>query len=382
MTGTLRLLCRQACATAITELRRQKAALNKGDTYLDLVSNRRSVVIVTRVRVIAALFALLTPLWLVIDICAFPRQVWVGLGLARILAALGFLGIFLVPWKAEAPRHAYGVLAALLAVPTAFFLFSFHHVRQFELDGIPAAFAAGYGFLPFVMVAGLSLFPLTLMESLTFSAPMLMVQALTIALSLPLLDWPAAAASFWLLLLITGVSAMAGTAQLGYMAALVHDVLRDGLTGCYSRNGGKELLNLQFVLSERNRMPVAAAFIDLDRFKEINDTFGHDAGDGVLVAAVASIRKYVRVGDMLTRWGGEEFLLVMPNTTMEDACVALRRMTNAGLGRRGDGAMVTASIGIAERIGDGVETWEKLVEKADNRMYMAKRLGRNRVVVG
>jgi diguanylate cyclase (GGDEF)-like protein len=120
--------------------------------------------------------------------------------------------------------------------------------------------------------------------------------------------------------------------------------------------------------------------MDLDHFKQINDRFGHDAGDNVLVSTSAAIRSELRTGDILIRWGGEEFVLILPNNTGLQACQALERLRKSGLGLRPDGTPVTASIGVAERITDNAQTWQDLVEKADTRMYQAKQGGRNRVI--
>lgn len=103
-------------------------------------------------------------------------------------------------------------------------------------------------------------------------------------------------------------------------------------------------------------------------------------GDTVLNASAAMLRNMLRNGDMLGRWGGEEFILTFPNTTMEQAMQAIQRMRQHGLGLRPEGQPVTASIGIAERISDQTPDWKALIERADERMYVAKTSGRNRVV--
>jgi diguanylate cyclase (GGDEF)-like protein len=277
-------------------------------------------------------------------------------------------------------RDAYRALSFLLAAPTAFFIFSHHHLAAFQLTGIQAAFATGYAYLPFVMLAGLSIFPLTLIEALAFAAPMIGAQILAAALELDVLNWPNFVASMWLLLLISAVSMLAGLSQLAFMIVLVREAIRDNMTGCFSRHSGEELLELQFILSSRSAAPLAVAFIDLDKFKSINDTYGHDAGDTVLINTAHSIRAQLRTGDMLVRWGGEEFLLIMPNTSLEQACTALNRLRSLGFSLRPDGAAMTASIGIAERMTDQSDSWRSLVETADSRMYTAKQAGRDRIV--
>lgn len=349
--------------------------------HISLLEKRRTTMIVSRVRLVAALFAILTPLWIVVDIAAFPREVWLPLVLARIAATVAFGLITLLAIRMRSMLDAYRVLALLFAVPTAFFLFSYQHMAQFDLHGIQQAFSTGYAFLPFVMLAGLSIFPLTLLENIAFISPLMIMQLIAGAMRLPVLDWPTFAASFWLMILIAGVSVLAGLSQLAFIIVLVREAIRDNMTGCFSRQSGEELLELQFVLARRGGNPLAVAFIDLDRFKQVNDRFGHEAGDAVLVGATAAIQKQLRMGDMLIRWGGEEFILIMPNTPPEMACVALNRVRESGLGMRPDGAPVTASIGIAERIRDGIDDdWRQLVEKADARMYEAKQAGRDRIV--
>jgi diguanylate cyclase (GGDEF)-like protein len=96
----------------------------------------------------------------------------------------------------------------------------------------------------------------------------------------------------------------------------------------------------------------------------------------------ATVAANLRRGDTLARWGGEEFVLIMPNTDLQQAEAAVQRLRNVGLGRRPDGTPITASIGIAERNADAADEWKKLIDLADQRMYHAKQAGRDRVVSG
>lgn len=347
--------------------------------HLSLLSSRRTAIIVTRVRLVAGLFAVFTPLWIIADITAFPPEVWHGLVGARLVATAAFVAILVSARSTDGVENAYRSLAMLLAVPMLFFLFSYQHMSQFELHGFQAAFSSGYAFLPFVVVAGLSIFPLTLIECVCYATPMLGLQILAAALRWPVLDWPTVAASIWLMILITAVSALAGLSQLAFMIVLVREAIRDSMTGCFSRHSGEELLELQFTQAARSKAALAIAFLDLDHFKQINDKFGHDAGDAVLTHAAHAVRDQLRMGDMLIRWGGEEFLLIMPNTERDQALVALNRVRDAGLGKRPDGLPVTASIGLAD-MRENALTWRDLVETADSRMYRAKEKGRDCIV--
>jgi diguanylate cyclase (GGDEF)-like protein len=268
----------------------------------------------------------------------------------------------------------------LFAIPAVFYVTSSTLLNSYQLTGFSAAIGAGYAFLPFVLLAALSIFPLTLVENLIIASPILIAQGLSGVMRWSALDWPSFAGAFWLLVLITGVSTLAGMSQLAFMTALVGQAIRDPLTGVFSRRSGEEVLELQFTIASRSDAALSIAFVDLDHFKNINDQFGHEAGDKSLLEMTGIVGSSLRHGDILTRWGGEEFLLIMPNTDLAQAQAALQRMRTIGFGHRPDGAALTASIGIAERSADQAADWKTLVEVADQRMYQAKQSGRDRVV--
>jgi diguanylate cyclase (GGDEF)-like protein len=133
-------------------------------------------------------------------------------------------------------------------------------------------------------------------------------------------------------------------------------------------------------------MPVAVMLIDLDRFKRINDSFGHEAGDVVLKAIAALLKGKVRGSDIACRYGGEEFALILPETGLD---AAVRRAEDIRLAIAGLGlsyaekpmGRITASFGIALFPNHGEHT-DTLLRVADMALYAAKGAGRNRVVVG
>lgn len=349
--------------------------------HLPLVTRRRATVIVNRVRLFAFLFAVLTPLWSVVDFVVFPFPLWLNLAGMRIAAALAFASL-LVYYRPNGDLFdAYRAMALLFVIPTIFYVASHTILSHYQLTGLSAAIGAGYAFLPFVLLAGLSIFPLTLVESLTISSPILLAQAVSGYLRWPVLDWPSFAGAFWLLLLITGVATMAGMSQLAFMLALVRQAIRDPLTGVFSRRSGEEVVELQFTIATRSDAALSIAFFDIDHFKQINDRFGHEAGDKALTDVTSMVGMNLRRGDTLARWGGEEFVLIMPNTTLEQAHAAMIRLRELGFGQRPDETPITASIGIAERKADTTDNWKSLVDLADQRMYQAKKNGRDRIVL-
>lgn len=336
--------------------------------------------IINRVRLFAFLFAVLTPLWSIIDYMVFIYPLWTGLATFRILACVAFASLLFLYRPSGRMTDAYLAIAILFAIPTLFYIASHTLLRGHELTQLSAAVATGYAFLPFVLMAGLTIFPLTLLENLVLASLLLLAQGVAGYMNWSTLNWPSFAGGFWLLILIAGVTSLASMSQLAFMIALVRQAIRDPLTGILSRGSGEEILDLQWKLVDRNNSTLALAFIDLDHFKSINDTFGHEAGDRTLRTFTKTLSKQLRSSDSLLRWGGEEFLLIMPNTDLDQANHALQRILSKGLGLRPDGKPLTASIGLAERCQDRILTPQHLLELADQRMYLAKSNGRNRVV--
>lgn len=345
-----------------------------------LVQRRRAGLIVSRVRWVAAVFAILTPLWIGVDLSIFPEPLAWWLAGLRVMASVAFASVALAFRNTESMKVASLALASLLAVPTVFFLISDPLVSGYPIDGLAQALAAGYAFLPFVMVAGLSVFPITATEGAAYSAPLILATIAIIAGDFELLPFRTYLGALWLLGLISVVATLAGMSQLHFMIQLVNQASHDALTKVYTRRVGEELLDVQFSSAMRGGTPLALAFVDLDNFKSVNDRYGHEEGDNTLRKATEQLRKVLRRGDILIRWGGEEFLVVMPGTDAKGARVAIERLRAEGLGPRPDGVLQTASIGIAERMADSTADWGDLVEKADQRMYVAKKSGKDRVV--
>lgn len=344
-----------------------------------LFSRHRATMIVNRVRLFAMLFAILTPLWGIVDVLVFSSPLWIKLALLRLVASAAFAALLLYYRPTGSLFDAYRAMAILFIIPTLFYIASHSLLAHNQLSSLSSAVATGYAFLPFVLMAGLAIFPLSLAENMLFASILLIAQALAGYLNWSTVNWPSFAGGFWLLILIAGVTALASASQLAFMVALVRKAIHDPLTGTFSRDGGKEILNIQWAAAQRNQHPLALAFIDLDHFKMVNDSFGHEAGDQVLCAFAGELGKSLRSSDSLLRWGGEEFVIIMPNTGLEQAQLAMQRMQKNGFGTRPDGTPLTASIGLVEYSEDQVLSPKQLLALADKRMYQAKQAGRNQI---
>lgn len=348
--------------------------------HMPLLATRRAEMILFRVRIVAVLFALLTSLWIAIDAFVLPWPIWGELAAGRIIASFAFVWIATSFRGSTRMRDTYVALGALYAIPTLFYIFSYTVMQQAELNGLTSTVAGIYAFLPFIMVAGLGMFPLTAVEGLVFAFPVLAAEMISSLLDLQLLSLSHLISTVWLSAMIAMVATLSGMSQLGFMIALVRQVVRDPLTRCFSRQSGEELLEIQFIIASRSNTPLTVGFVDLDDFKSVNDTYGHEAGDQVLQSASNKIRNALRTGDMLVRWGGEEFILILPSTYCDEAKKVLEKVRAGGLGVRPDGVPVTASIGLAERTLDSADEWRHLIEVADQRMYAAKQAGKDRIV--
>jgi diguanylate cyclase (GGDEF)-like protein len=172
------------------------------------------------------------------------------------------------------------------------------------------------------------------------------------------------------------------------LAAIVVDELElrkragtDPLTGLYTRRFMEELATRELARARRSSQPLTVAFIDADKFKSINDEFGHVAGDVVLRSIALSCREALRTQDLLCRYGGEELVLLLPGISLDGAMPVLERLRKAVesldlsvLNGRG----VSVSVGAAELISSDVGVSDVL-KRADEALYAAKRSGRNRV---
>ena len=160
----------------------------------------------------------------------------------------------------------------------------------------------------------------------------------------------------------------------------------DSLTGLVNRREMEEAAAAELKRARRNGAVTSVMILDIDRFKSVNDRFGHDMGDQVIIAVARSVQAVIRETDTLARWGGEEFLTLLPSTTLTDAAALAERIrlavASAPMPMKGD-EQVTVSIGVAssaEAHEDLTNTrWMQMLRAADGALYRAKENGRNRV---
>ncbi|MET0319618.1 MAG: diguanylate cyclase [Duganella sp.] len=169
-------------------------------------------------------------------------------------------------------------------------------------------------------------------------------------------------------------------AKLQHLSELVRE---DQLTGSLNRRGLDDVFERETARSDRRGTPLCIAVLDLDDFKKLNDTYGHIAGDAALKHLVKIVKETLRSMDVIARFGGEEFLILMPETTIEAAASTMtrlqRELTKHFFLHDNEKVLITFSAGVALRRPNEEQT--ELVKRADKAMYTAKQTGKNRVVM-
>ena len=162
----------------------------------------------------------------------------------------------------------------------------------------------------------------------------------------------------------------------------------DPLTGVANRRSLIAALDRDVARAQRMREPMALMMVDIDHFKDVNDQYGHPAGDRVLCSVVNVLRQRVRAQDLVGRYGGEEFMVLLPDTGLVGAeqlaralCKAVEESRCPADGVPGPGIAVTVSIGVFGGRLESGDSWDMLIAAADRALYQAKNNGRNRVEV-
>ena len=167
--------------------------------------------------------------------------------------------------------------------------------------------------------------------------------------------------------------------------SLRQESIRDSLTGLFNRRFMQEALARELLKAERNSHPLSVVMFDLDHFKRINDTFGHDTGDAVLRLLGSLLKTKIRGSDIACRYGGEEFTLILPEATVNDALQRMEQLrkdvSDLVINQQGNSiGHLTGSFGIAVFPKHGI-TGDVLLKIADEALYRAKQAGRDRVIV-
>lgn len=168
-------------------------------------------------------------------------------------------------------------------------------------------------------------------------------------------------------------------AELDKATSLVHE---DFLTGTLNRRGMEDAFEREFARAERFNTPLCVGLLDIDHFKRLNDTYGHDAGDDALIHLVRVVKETLRPTDVIARFGGEEFVIILPETGVEEGVKTMTRLQRALTKKfflhNNEKLLITFSAGVALHMPG--ELPDAIIARADQALYKAKAAGRNRVI--
>lgn len=313
-----------------------------------------------------------------------------------LFAAWDFLIEPAIAYQALGVRSTAALLSALIYLPAARarnvlyragFMFSMLACAIIVCEvrpGHPSSVAGVTAFLPILSLISL--------RTGTFCAMAAAPTALYVAcaaLRLPALEAVNAVMMYLVGLVIAFVMLLAARDFRRRSLALEIELVRisrhDSLTGVFNRGYITELALREGERARRHRRPLAVAMMDIDHFKSINDTHGHDVGDQVIQELARVCTANVRSTDYFGRFGGEEFIVVMPETGQADALEVAERLRSVIEQTPVNGGTkevrFTASIGVAVMEAGSGEDWHGLRKRADVALYRGKELGRNRVVM-
>ena len=327
----------------------------------------RALYISNRVRSLSLILALLIPAWIAVDALYLPSSDLWTIAILRLLTGAACLGLAFWSKGSHDLKTSRYKLALLVLIPSLFHTATQVYLVSTSHDTIPA----GYHFFPFLIISLGSIFPLTIFEGGFIAS---FITGLYILTELAVGDLFALDSlnDIWLLALL---------AMIAGCAALTH---RDPLTGLANRRSIMDFLRREVEYSRSIGAPLSVILLDLDKFKRINDSYGHAVGDQVLCGFADMLIAQSRPQDLVGRFGGEEFLLILSATSGEVAKQIAERLRlecqhqQIGL----DQNIIldyTTSAGVTS-LQPG-ESIEEMMKRVDDALYNAKGGGRNQIIV-
>lgn len=334
-----------------------------------------------RLRLLICVLMVGLPAWALVDWLTLPATQFEALLQARVFCLLALSPLiplsYLIHFRRERMKLAQGYLMGVMMLFSLICLHSFGADQELQ---------AGYMAFPYLLISLFAIFPIPLSLSLQLSGGILVTMLAGNWLLVGQSLWSVQTLNqIWLLGLFAVASAWVQCGQLNMLLQLYRESTTDELTGMMNRRLLMKQLEKARAAMIRKQAPFAVLLLDLDRFKRINDTFGHLAGDAVLREVATTLAEQLEPGMVLGRYGGEEFAILLPRcpelAQAKRVAERLRVAVEARLVKSptSDELLeVTVSIGLTlARRGEGIEA---LLNRADECLYRAKMAGRNCVV--
>jgi diguanylate cyclase (GGDEF)-like protein len=342
--------------------------------------NSRAEYISIRIRTLALVFALLAPLWIPIDYALMEGPVFMKFLALRVGFTVAFLALALWGTRCNRLTMARLRITLFITIPGLFYLASYSIMSNGHND---ATLLLGYSFLPLLIMALMTIVPLTLLEGAGFMALIVAIFIVT-HLSNGTLFTISVLSELWLLLLLGVIALWVQISQLHMLMRLYREATRDALTGLVNRRILSAKIEEELAAQHENGQNLCVMLFDLDLFKRINDTHGHHTGDVVLQAFSGILREFCRGNVVAGRYGGEEFLAIVPQSSVSEAKQLAEDIREAChhvavYNNDNEEVLFTTSVGVAQR--KPGESAQNLLARVDEGLYAAKAAGRDFVAV-
>ncbi len=350
------------------------SARHHSDDFLET----RAGYIAVRVRFMAFFYAIAVPLWTPVDYLLFNAEHFYAMLVPKLLLTTVLVPLGLLTLRKRSSTGIHIIFALILLAAGMFYFASMWILSR----GVAEPPLAGYSFMPFMMVSMLGIFPLTIGWGIALIAPILLIHLALVA-ALGQLMTINTVNMLWVFVTLAGISLWVQSSQLMMLLKLYRESTRDPLTGMINRRVLMKRLHNEMDRVRYGGAGFCLLMFDLDRFKRINDNYGHMMGDHALKITAELLQKGLRQHDIVARFGGEEFVAVLPATSATAAIAVAERIRGACYATKvsapnGDAIQLSTSVGVTEyETGEAIEL---TLNRVDESLYKAKELGRNRVV--
>ena len=359
----------------------------ENNPFIDIVSARyhstdfkqtRINYICGRLWLMCWFFAVSVPLFSFFDFAILPKPQALNILYARfVLSASLLCGIYLLRQQPSLTTIK-GVMLIAFLMPILFYLYTMQNLSGLAQPNIPMV----YAMMPYLTLAMLGLFPLTILGGL---ALLLVMFIPFISFEIAQFDssiWPLIN-SVWMFCLFAGISLWLQASQLSMLMKLYRESTVDPLTKLINRRVLMRMAEKEQSQSRKSGMPFSIIMFDLDKFKRINDNYGHHVGDEVLIMTANVMKSVLNKKNIAARFGGEEFVVVLPSTLLDEAIHIAEQIRNQLKSQSvalatGELLHVSASLGVAQHKPE--ESVEQLFNRVDELLYAAKGGGRDLVV--
>lgn len=339
--------------------------------------NTRSGYLRSRITLLGVVWGILIVLWIPFDLFFLPENQGTPIAIARLM--LGG-GLFLIAWHSQHHVRLYQAQWSMVLLVLMINFFYIYSISVLDFPQVYSGVEYGYTLLPILHVAVLTILPITLKESLGLLAITAVCQ-IGVDIKAQRLFTSEIMADYWLQNVLALMVIWSQQSKLYMLMRLYRQATLDPLTGIYNRRMLLQLAQKSLEACEQSKQPFTVLLFDIDKFKRVNDTWGHGAGDDVLKAFTYFIQEKIRKTDLFGRYGGEEFILFLPNCDHQTGQEIADRMLDSLRALELDidimdtKLRITSSVGISS-LSQG-DSLSSLIERADRALYECKDAGRD-----